>query len=388
MPSGCAASDPRVAAAIDWLNAHPQVDAVPGFPSDEVSTAASQGLFYYYAAALARAMSAYPDAQFAARAPELAAELVSRQRPDGSWANTIPTMREDDPLTATCLALEALDNLNDLTNRAVLPSVSKNPELKHCPLQPHLPSAPPHGDRHGVAARAHAHAVALLNPPGGVTAEQVNEAIADGVRYLKSEQRDDGTWEERPLYAGGLTPLATLALLQSGCGVQDEAVAKALKHLRQFHADATYTTALQTMVFCYAEPERDLILIQRNVRWLEEHQIRDGENAGMWAIPTLGTPDHTDNSMTHMAMLALYEAERVGVTAVRRNVAPGPRLLATFAESRRLVGLGPRLSRHGQHDGRRHRLRPRRFPTTRTGRRPRRWRGDRLLPAASAEQAR
>ncbi|MBA4104347.1 MAG: hypothetical protein C0485_01215 [Pirellula sp.] len=150
---------------------------------------------------------------------------------------------------------------------------------------------------------------------GGVTAEQVNEAIADGVRFLKSEQRDDGTWEERALYAGGLTPLATLALLQSGCGVQDEAVAKALKHLRQFHADATYTTALQTMVFCYAEPERDLILIQRNVRWLEEHQIRDGENAGMWAIPTLGTPDHTDNSMTHMAMLALYEAERVGVTA-------------------------------------------------------------------------
>ncbi len=156
---------------------------------------------------------------------------------------------------------------------------------------------------------------ATAQATGGVTAEQVNEAIADGVRFLKSEQRDDGTWEERALYAGGLTPLATLALLQSGCGVQDEAVAKALKHLRQFHADATYTTALQTMVFCYAEPEHDLILIQRNVRWLEEHQIRDGENAGMWAIPTLGTPDHTDNSMTHMAMLALYEAERVGVTA-------------------------------------------------------------------------
>jgi hypothetical protein len=151
--------------------------------------------------------------------------------------------------------------------------------------------------------------------PAGVTAAQVNEAIAGGVRFLKSEQRDDGTWEERALYAGGLTPLATLALLQSGCDVKDEAVAKALKHLRQFRADATYTTALQTMVFCYAEPERDLILIQRNVRWLEEHQVRDGEHAGMWAIPTLGTPDHTDNSMTHMALLALYEAERVGVTA-------------------------------------------------------------------------
>ena len=166
-----------------------------------------------------------------------------------------------------------------------------------------------------VTSMFHAAQPAAAQAPGGITAAQVNEAIAHGVKFLKSQQRDDGTWEERSLYAGGLTPLATLALLHAGCDVKDEAVAKALKHLRQFRADATYTTALQTMVFCYAEPERDLLLIQRNVRWLEEHQIRDGENAGMWAIPTLGTPDHTDNSMTHMAMLALYEAERVGVTA-------------------------------------------------------------------------
>src|SRR5690606_27998852 len=97
----------------EWLNAHPQVDAVPGFPSDEVSVAASQGLFYYYAAALAQTMAAYPQAQFAARGPDLVAELVARQRPDGSWANTIAAMREDDPLTATCLALMALSELND-----------------------------------------------------------------------------------------------------------------------------------------------------------------------------------------------------------------------------------------------------------------------------------
>ena len=112
--AGVTANDQRVVAAVEWLDAHPQVDAVPGFPSDEVSVAASQGLFYYYAAALARAMEAFPGAPFAARAPDLAAELVARQRPDGSWANTIPTMREDDPLTATCLALEALATLRDL----------------------------------------------------------------------------------------------------------------------------------------------------------------------------------------------------------------------------------------------------------------------------------
>jgi hypothetical protein len=110
--AGVAANYPRIVAAIAWLNARPQVDAVPGFPSDEVSVAASQGLFYYYSASLAQAMEAFPDAPFAARAPALAAEVVARQRPDGSWANTIPTMREDDPLTATCFALMALSKLH------------------------------------------------------------------------------------------------------------------------------------------------------------------------------------------------------------------------------------------------------------------------------------
>ena len=112
--TGVAADDPRIVTAVEWLNSHPQVDAVPGFPPDEVSVAASQGLFYYYAASLARAIEAYPEAPFAARAPELAAEVVALQRSDGSWANTIPTMREDDPLTATCFALMALSELNDL----------------------------------------------------------------------------------------------------------------------------------------------------------------------------------------------------------------------------------------------------------------------------------
>src|SRR5262249_31680298 len=33
-----------------------------------------------------------------------------------------------------------------------------------------------------------------------------------------------------------------------------------------------------------------------------------------WAITSQNALDHTDNSMTHFAMLALYEAERIGVT--------------------------------------------------------------------------
>ena len=50
-----------------------------------------------------------------------------------------------------------------------------------------------------------------------VTAEQVRQAIDRGVAYLKREQRKDGSWPEHPTLAGGMTALATLALLNPAC---------------------------------------------------------------------------------------------------------------------------------------------------------------------------
>jgi hypothetical protein len=147
------------------------------------------------------------------------------------------------------------------------------------------------------------------------TAETVASAIDRGIQFLKRQQQDDGTWPEQALYGGGLTPLCTLALLTAGVPVDDPTIVRALDYLRKFKANATYTTSLQTMVFCAADPVKDRHLIVRNVRWLETRQIENGDSAGMWAKPATRTPDHIDNSMTHLAMLALYEAERVGVPA-------------------------------------------------------------------------
>ncbi len=111
---------------------------------------------------------------------------------------------------------------------------------------------------------------------GGVTAEEVRKAIERGVQFLKKLQDPQkGTWPEQPNYGGGATPLCTLALLNCGCGPEDESVRKALAYLRSFQPSTTYTYALQTMVFCAAEPKRDLILIRRNAKWLEEQQIKE-----------------------------------------------------------------------------------------------------------------
>lgn len=146
-----------------------------------------------------------------------------------------------------------------------------------------------------------------------LTAESVRRAIERGVQYLKSTQRSDGTWLGPMHYDGGLTPLCTLALLNAGCAREDHAVAAALKFLRQFEPISTYTASLQTMVFCAADPIADRLLVEHNVKWLEGRQFRVGERRGMWATPSSGSTDHVDNSMTHFAMLALNEAERVGV---------------------------------------------------------------------------
>ncbi len=151
----------------------------------------------------------------------------------------------------------------------------------------------------------------------GISAEQVAKAIERGVKFLKDSQaksgRDSGSWADNPtLYHGGLTPLCTLALLNSGCGPDDEAVKRALNYLRNFRPTTTYAMSLQTMVFCTADPKGSILQIRQNVKWLENTQIKEGERAGAWSYPNPGT-NRGDNSNTQFAMLALYEAERVGV---------------------------------------------------------------------------
>ena len=143
-----------------------------------------------------------------------------------------------------------------------------------------------------------------------VTAEQVRDAIDRAVMFLRRQQFKDGSWQEvAPIMAGGVTSLSTLALLNAGVSKDDPQIQAALNILRQIPPQATYPTALQTMVLSIAEPERDAALIRRNVQWLEESQKRESRNRGMWSYP-LG---NGDNSNSQFAILALYEAQRAGI---------------------------------------------------------------------------
>ncbi|MFO0908641.1 MAG: prenyltransferase/squalene oxidase repeat-containing protein [Isosphaeraceae bacterium] len=173
-------------------------------------------------------------------------------------------------------------------------------------------------------AAAVAAAVALLvaltvRVEGAVTREQVETAIRNGVRYLKEQQRADGSWvdlsEETP---SGVTSLVTLALLTAGEPPNEPHVAKALDYLRGMTPERlgnTYSVGLQTMVFAAATPERDQLKIAANVAWLERAQIKPGERvnwAGSWTYTEFKTR-FGDNSNTQYALLGLNAAAEVGV---------------------------------------------------------------------------
>ena len=146
-----------------------------------------------------------------------------------------------------------------------------------------------------------------------IDGESLRAAIRGAIDYLKQKQLASGAWEHWPqvfgdAVEGGTTSLYTLALLNGGLTKDDPSVARALAYLRSIECDFTYAIALQTMVFCAADPERDLLLIKRNAERLQETMIDAGEKSGGWNYR--GTFGDGDNSNSQFAVLALYEAER------------------------------------------------------------------------------
>jgi hypothetical protein len=152
-------------------------------------------------------------------------------------------------------------------------------------------------------------------PQRPIDAAQVLQAIDHGIAYLKREQSPRGHWGEMAGYTGGVTALVTLSLLNAGVPADDPAIVKALEYLRAIKPERTYVVALQTMVFAAAEPRKDMLLIDRNVRWLESKQVTEADRKGAWSYPGPGG----DNSNSQFAVLALYDAQSVGAKVKRQT---------------------------------------------------------------------
>ena len=96
--------DPDVIAGLAWLERELDATKNPGvFGDSEIRRASS---YYYWVWSAAHALE--HAQRGTAWAEKLAAELLARQRADGSWANDATEMREDDPVIATSFAVAAL----------------------------------------------------------------------------------------------------------------------------------------------------------------------------------------------------------------------------------------------------------------------------------------
>lgn len=96
-------------AAGGWIQSNFRADTHPG-TYVKAHEPNREAVYYYYAASVSRAFRelklTLPDGRD--WAAELGAELAKRQREDGSWANSVELVRENDPIVATCNALSAL----------------------------------------------------------------------------------------------------------------------------------------------------------------------------------------------------------------------------------------------------------------------------------------
>ena len=155
--------------------------------------------------------------------------------------------------------------------------------------------------------------VRAADPPVEPLVEKVRKSIKAGVSFLKDQQKD-GRWPYGNRFnPDGASALAMLALLTAGEPVNDPAIRSGLEYLRRVKPNATYTVALQTMVFVKADQPQDKELIQRNVDWLVHARTPKG-----WGYTS---KSGGDNSNTQYALLGIHEGLRAGATADKAALA-------------------------------------------------------------------
>jgi hypothetical protein len=110
---GLPGDHPRIQAAWRWLETHFDLSVHPGkYATDREMN--RQAVYFYYSLSLAKALRTLAAMNVATRTPrlhwpkELTEEMVRLQSPDGSWTNKVVLVREDDPLVATCFAVQAI----------------------------------------------------------------------------------------------------------------------------------------------------------------------------------------------------------------------------------------------------------------------------------------
>jgi hypothetical protein len=149
----------------------------------------------------------------------------------------------------------------------------------------------------------------------GIGPGEIQRAVEKARDFLARQQKGDGWWEAMNSADKrvGATGLVLLALGNAGLGADDPTMNRGLAWLRTQLPDDTYAVSLQTLALAMMSPEADAAILARNVRWLEDAQVRVGPGSGSWSYKQAPGATIGDNSNTQFALLALHEAARAGI---------------------------------------------------------------------------
>ncbi|MDR2115391.1 MAG: DUF4159 domain-containing protein [Planctomycetaceae bacterium] len=193
--------------------------------------------------------------------------------------------------------------------------------------------------------------IVILFPVFGqdIDPNEVRLAIEQGVQFLKRTQKTHGNWDEHSVGGErcGATALAILAMVSCGVPKDDPAIQRGMRYLRLFsgkEAGRNYSISLQTMAFCLVDPKRDRSLIRNNIALLERNQIRgNSEHTGGWYYtPWEGNSGSSDLSNSQFSILALYEAERLGISVKTDTWLRAQRYWEQSQNSNNAWGYNPR----------------------------------------------
>lgn len=156
--------------------------------------------------------------------------------------------------------------------------------------------------------------------------ENVAESIRKGREWLLSRQKD-GNWEQTAAPEnpgaydvaggqwGGVTSLATYALLASGESIQNSKVRDAVDFLKRAQIRGIYAIGMRSQVwqFLPSDPEMSACA-KRDMQALLDGMLQAPENKGLYDYLTPAKPDdpRVDHSVSQYGVLGAWALEKLG----------------------------------------------------------------------------
>src|SRR3954469_23857964 len=146
--------------------------------------------------------------------------------------------------------------------------------------------------------------LAVCRAAQAATPQEVDAAIKKGKKFLRSQQKPDGSWEPtsppapREDQQGGNTAMATYALLAAGDSPQEEHIKKAVSWLMNAKITGIYALGLRCQVWPYlkrSDAVRGAVIRDADAL------LKSCDKAARWGYTTRGGNEH--NSPTQYGVL-------------------------------------------------------------------------------------